>query len=448
MVSGASLHFPQHTVCWQGARTLLMHSGVVRSCLLLLAMAPCAPAFAHGEPPTAMAVLSHDEQGPRAVRLSAGIALRRSPQRYQFVCPAAWGDQFPAAVAALPDGTLLVGATQGLMLLNADGTLRPHPDPAALGHSSDVVRSVHGVFSVRMAAEGSEVLAVDAQQVRVLWTDPKVLYSLAAFDDKLLLSRGERVTVEQVTLAATSGALLDRQEAKVNTTLDYVFARATAGMPYALVMLRSSAILGTLRMNAFTTLATAEVSIAGPLQLEDETLFAIDGVLSRRVGEEMRPLGDNHVVHCLGEDDGLAYACDRDGIARLHSGTLGEPLFQLSWLTGPNLEQVAAEDARSRCSAQWQEMRADLRLAGTTLLADTLLDAGTTTDAATDQNQTALADARTDQLDARPAEPPKNAADSCSASHGRDSSRTAFLQICSLLFMLALARRTARARPA
>src|SRR5262245_14132392 len=150
-----------------------MHRGVLHFGALLLTLAPCVRAFAHGVPPEAYAVLSHDAQGARAVSLSVGVALRRSAQNYQFVCPMAWGDQFAAPLAALADGTIVIGASRGLMLLAEDGTLRAHPDPAAVGRVSDMVRSARGVFALRPTATGSELLAVDAQRARVLWTDTK-----------------------------------------------------------------------------------------------------------------------------------------------------------------------------------------------------------------------------------------------------------------------------------
>jgi hypothetical protein len=126
-------------------------------------------AFAHGLPPEAYAILSHDAAGPRAVSISAGVALRRSAQRYQFVCPMTWGDQFASPLAALADGTLVVGAATGLMLLGEDGSLRAHPDPAAVGRSTDMVRSAGSVFSLRPTRDGgSEVLAIEAKHVRVL----------------------------------------------------------------------------------------------------------------------------------------------------------------------------------------------------------------------------------------------------------------------------------------
>ena len=150
-----------------------MFRAALQFAAVLSAMTPCASALAHGEPPTAIAVLSHDAEGARALRLSHGLALRRGAKQFQFVCPAAWGDMYAAPLAALADGTIVVGTTHGLMLLGEDGKPRAHPDPAAAGATYELISSPHGVFSVRTTPTGSEVLAIDAQSVRVLWRDPK-----------------------------------------------------------------------------------------------------------------------------------------------------------------------------------------------------------------------------------------------------------------------------------
>lgn len=332
-----------------------------------------ARALAHGGPPDAYAVLSHDSEGPRAVSLSAGLALRRSAQRYQFVCPAAWGDQFAAPASALPDGTIVIGAASGLMLLDAEGTVRPHPDPAATGRSSDVVRSARGIFALRTTAEGSEVLAVDAASVRVLWKDKNSLFSLAIWDDQLVLLHGGGMNIEQITLATSDGAELERQTAVLDFPLDNVFARANAGGAYALVLFRHGSIaLGSLQMNSFTTLAEGRQSIAGPLSIGDATLVALDGQLAQLAGTQTTPLADDHTVVCLTEDDGLVYACDREGITSVLGQSLDQPLFRFSWLMAPNLEQVPMGEARMRCNAQWYDLRSDLQLTGISLLADSM----------------------------------------------------------------------------
>jgi hypothetical protein len=352
-----------------------MHRGALRLGALLSTLTPCVSALAHGDPPTAYALLSHDAEGARAVRLSAGLALRRAPQRFQYVCPSAWGDMYAAPLAALADGTIVVGATSGLMLVDADGRARAHPDPAAAGDSSEVVRSLRGVFSLRTTNEGSELLAVDAQKVRVIWQDTKSLYSLAAFDDKLLLLRANGTILEQVTVSAADGTELDRQVAPVAAPVDYAFARATADTGYALVEFRTVSVLGTLRMNTFNEIAEGELSIAGPLRAGESTLLALDGQLAELVQGRARPLAESHNVLCLEQNDGLSYACHPGGLARVTGQALGEPLFQLSWLVAPNFELLAPE-AASRCNTQWQDLRIDLSMAGTALPEDAALDAG------------------------------------------------------------------------
>jgi hypothetical protein len=340
-----------------------MHRGALHFGAFLLALTTCVRAFAHGLPPEAYAVISHDAEGPRAVSFSSGVALRRSAQRYQFVCPMAWRDQFASPLAALADGTIVIGAAHGLMLLSDDGTLRAHPDPAAVGRSSDVVRSPLGVFSLRSTAEGSEVLAIDAQTVHVLWKDTKSFSSLAVLGDKLVLLRALDRMLEQVTIAVADGAVLDRQVAFVDLPVDNVFARVNAGAAYALVVFRNVTLaLGSLRMNTFTKLAQGEVSIAGPLNVENVTLLALDGKLSQLVGDQAAPLPDDHAVVCLAESDGLTYACESHGIARLSGQVLGEPLFRFEWLLPPDLERVPAGEDRMICNMQWQDFLLDLQL--------------------------------------------------------------------------------------
>ena len=346
-----------------------MHRGVLRSGVFLWVWMACAPLWAHGLPPDAYALVSRDSAGLRAVALSAGVALRRSAQRYQYVCPAAWGDQFTAPVAALADGTIVIGASRGLTVLAEDGSLRPHPDPAAVGRSSDVVRSANGVFALRTTAQGKEVLAVDAQQVRVLWQDTKNWSSMAALGDTLVLLRESDRVLEQMTISAAGGAELERQSAVVELPTDNVIVRTDATAAYALVVFRDgSVVLGSLRMNTFDVLARAEVFIAGPLSLNGATLLALDGQLMDVVGGQPAPLADEHNVVCLGQDGELSYACDADGIVRLHDRTLGEPLFDFSWLSAPDLERVPAGDLRMLCVQQWQDLLLDLQLNGTTLL--------------------------------------------------------------------------------
>lgn len=340
-----------------------MHRGALQFSAFLWTFTTCAHALAHGVPPDAYAVLSHDAQGPRAVSISLGVAIRRAPQSYQFVCPMAWHDQFAAPAAALADGTIVVGAVSGLTLLSEDGSLRPHPDPTAVGRSTDVVRSASGVFSLRPTPAGDEVLAVDAQTIRSLWKDTKSLYSIAALGDKLVLVRADGMMIEQVTISAANGAVLDHQTAVLELPVDFVYARADAGVAYALVVFRNGTVrLGSLQSNAFTKLADGEFTIAGPLTVANATLVATDGQLAQVAGGQANPLVDDHNVVCLSEHDGLPYACDTDGVARLNGPALTDPLFRFAWLTPPDLTRVPEGEERLICNMQWADLRADMLL--------------------------------------------------------------------------------------
>ena len=316
------------------------------------------------------------------VSLTHGLALRRAANRYQYVCPAAWGDMAPAPVAALADGTIVVGATSGLKLLGVDGRVRAHPDPIAAGSTREIVRSAQGVFSVRNTQAGSEVLAVDAQTARVLWTDTQSLYSMAALDPKLVLVRNGEFMLEQVTIAMADGRELERQAVVTDIPVDYVFARASAGTAYALVMFRSATALGSLSMNAFTAIAEGELWVAGPLRAGDSTLLAVDGALSQLVGGEIMPLAEPDNVLCLAQDDDLSYACNSLGIARVSGQSLAEELFELTWLAGPDLTLLEGE-AQPLCNSQWQDLRVDLMLAGMSLLVDEMPDPGSAGSAGT-----------------------------------------------------------------
>ncbi|HEX6244467.1 MAG TPA: hypothetical protein VFZ61_26295 [Polyangiales bacterium] len=393
-----------------------------------VALTPCTTAFAHVDPPAAYAILSHDAQGPRAVHLNYGVGLRRGPKRYQFVCPSAWGDQYGSAVAALADGTIVVGAGTGLRLLSEDGTVRPHPDPVAAGNTVELVHTQRGVFSVRSTSAGSEVLAVDAERARVLWKDAKSGYSMAALEDKLVLLRGYDITLEQVILSTLDGQELERQVAVVNMPVDYAFARAAAGNAYALVMFRTVTALGSLRMNAFTRLAEGLLSVAGPLSQGERMLLAPDGKLSQLASGALSPLAEQANVLCLAEHDGLAYACHPEGIARLGDQALGEPLFELSWMVAPDLTRVPEGAARDLCNWQWQDFRIDMMMAGLTLLDETAegpggspadagipADASVAAEAAVPDGSAASSDAAEPDAGQVAADEPRRAGGGCSA---------------------------------
>lgn len=358
-----------------------MLARALRLAALSSLLTPCASALAHGLPPTAYAVVTSDGEGAQVVRLSTGLALRRGRERFQFVCPAAWGDESAAPLAALDDGTVVVGAVNGLMLMAPDGALRAHPDPEAAGISTELLRTEHGVFSLRVTQDSSQVLAIDAQSARVLWQDARSWYSIGAHDDVLVLLRASNAEIEQLTLAASDGKERERQLATLGAPVDYVFTRATRGGSYVLTLTQNAPVLGSLSANAFSKIAQGASTIAGPLRVGDETLLAVDGQLSRLQNGEVMALAESAYLLCLEESEGVPYACTPDGIKRVRGEALGEPLFELSWLLPPDLSQLPAGKPRERCDYQWQDMRFDLLALGVPVRGDEP-DAGAAVDAA------------------------------------------------------------------
>lgn len=327
------------------------------------ALLPYERAAAHGDPPKAHAVIRADAEGPLLVKLGTGFAARVAAGRFRFVCPALWGGELTAPAAALADGDVVVGANAGLMLLAPGGTLRAHPDPAAQGLSTEIVATSQGVFALRYNAGRSELVHVDAEQVRVLWSDSTVWYSLAPLAHGLLLLRSSGSMVEQLTLSFT-GAEQARELAVAPRNVDYVFARSQSDQPFALLLYQNASELGAVKAGAFSRVAQASSSIAGPIAAPSGTLVALDGQLHRLEGTQLTPLADTTYVGCLEQGEHDSYACTRTGVARVSAEGVGEELFALTWLVAPDLTQLSDEKARGRCDYQWQDLRFDLLALG------------------------------------------------------------------------------------
>jgi hypothetical protein len=330
------------------------------------ALLPCAVAEAHGEPPRAHAVVRADAEGPLLIKLGAGLAAREQRERFRFICPALWGGELASPAAALADGSVVIGANSGLMLLEMDGTLRAHPDALAQGYATELVATREGVFALRFKDGKSEVVAVDAQQARVVWSDAKTWYSLAPLESGLLLLRSTGTLLEQLVVGF-DGLVRAQESAVTLGSVDYPFARALGDEAFALLLRQNAPELGRVQGGVFTRVAQGASSIAGPIATGTGGLLAIDGQLHGFDGKVATPLADTSFVSCLEQGEHDAYACTREGVSRVSAAGLGEPLFALSWLTPPDLSQLADDKARARCDYQWQDLRFDLLALGMAL---------------------------------------------------------------------------------
>lgn len=424
--------------------------GALASATTLLALP--THARAHGEPPTAHAVIREDADGPLLVKLGIGFAERVAPGRFQYVCPARWKGELTSPAAALADGTVVIGANAGLMLLEPDGTLRVHPDPVAVGFSTEIVASAGGVFALRFKQGKSELLAVDATQARVVWSDTRVWYSLAPLAHGLVVLRSNNTALEQITLSF-EGAPLDSQQAVTLRNVDYAFARGLGDDAYALLLSQSAPELGRIQVNAFTRVAQASSSIAGPISTPQGTLLAIDGQLQKLDGASLTPLADTAYVNCLERHEHGIYACTRDGVSRMVGDGVGEEVFALSWLVPPDLAQLSDETDRGRCDYQWQDLRFDLLALGMSLRFEDEIEADAGSDAGqADAGRDAGAQGNDDvappaeEPDAGEEPPATRGSSRCALSPGQAHPAAWGWGVLPSLAAFVLARRRARVR--
>jgi MYXO-CTERM domain-containing protein len=365
--------------------------GVLAWLGLLWAGSHADRAAAHGAPPAALSILDRDARGPRMVRLTGGLAQRDAAGgSYRMICPAAWGDDLALPAISLSSGSTVIAGGQGLMLLARDGVASAHPDPLAAGPSSDLARLGDQIFALRTRAGRSELLAVDASHVTLMFSDSAPWSSLAATEDSIGLQRLEDGRLEQLRLAA-DGTQLGRESAPAPMNATFVSARATGRELYALVGTAFGRELGRIEADRFQPLATAEATIAGPVELADgRLLVAIDSIVSELADGDraLRPLADLPPVSCLARTGADAYACTREGVIALAGDVVGAELFQLARLQPPDLQRVA-EAQRALCGLQWEHFRFELLTIGIEVEADVPAgedhprrDAGASADAA------------------------------------------------------------------
>lgn len=398
---------------------------------------PLATARAHGPAPAALGVLAWDGEQVELVRLNVGLARRVADGRFRFVCPALWGDERGAPAAPLARGEIVLAAGSGLFVLSGDGAPQPHPDANARGAVVDLVRAGDGLYALRVAGGQSELLAIDAQRVRAVWNDPSVFFSLAAERERLLALRASELNLEWQWLDV-SGAPGDAGQLALPISVEYAFARLSRELPYALVLEQGRPELGSLASGSWVSIAKGAASIAGPLAVEDADLIAVDGQLSQLDGVALEPLAPGPYVTCLDHIGELAYACTREGLARVSASGVGDTLFALSQLAPPDLSAAADQAQREACDYQWQDLRFDLLALGVQVSLDPepAVDAG-----APQADAGARPDAAQQGADAS-APQRARAPSGCSAQ----PPRAAPPPLVFIALMLALVRRFARIR--
>ena len=125
---------------------------------------------------------------------------------------------------------------------------------------------------LRVVAGQSQVLAIDAESVRTLWSAAETFYSIAADAERLLLLRATELSVDWQWLEP-SGAAAEAGQAALPVPIEYAFARLSRGAAYALVLEQGRPELGRLGGDGWLSIAKANSSIAGPLLVGDSASF-------------------------------------------------------------------------------------------------------------------------------------------------------------------------------
>ena len=333
---------------------------------------PCA-VLAHGDPAAVLSVVRAGRDGrPELMRLSEGMALRNAG-RTRYLCPARFDSDTTPRAAALAHGTTLVASSGGVYLLFADGAVERHPDSKLQTATLSALEAsaVGGAFALAADADGTQLLAVDAERAQVLAELPAALTTLAVGDEAMLVAgltsagrvvqRGfEHDGAERGAWNAEASAALDSAAA---------FARLAGSRPYVVVAATNALGSELVQLDpdgAYRVMQRAGSPISGPIGVGTRTWFAFDGRLAElRAGDEVARVDDGPIVTCVGRSGPLPYACANNELRVLRDGALGERLFGLDEIAPPDVDGLDSELAE-RCTLQWLRFRVDLVAAGVT----------------------------------------------------------------------------------
>jgi hypothetical protein len=309
-----------------------------------------------------LSIADQDDSGPLALRLGQGMALRQGSE-WRFICPTRFHGEAQDPADALPGGGVAIGTTGGLWIMRRDGMLAPHPDPGAAG--SEIVAlasSEAGLFGLRSRTDLYDVVQIDAERVRVLFTDTRYWNDVAIGDGSLWLLRFEGAALETLTLSF-DGQMLAHTQASLPATPQVAFLRPVADLPYVVLGFMDGAYeLGRIEQGAWRIVQDARGNLGGPLQTADGQRFiAVEGALASFDAESLMPRGDtSSFVVGLRRLGSRSYACTTDGVRDVGSEGLGAQRFRFAELMPPQLGDLP-DDQRANCNLEWQHLLLDLR---------------------------------------------------------------------------------------
>lgn len=372
----------------RSTRVSATRAATALSCALGLSLVSfVSRASAHGPPPAATELLARSEQGATLVRLTPGGYVHRVPDGFRYICPEAWGGDVLAPAATIPLGPTLV-ASDSLSVVGLDGRVTPHPIQSGAGIvTAGHHDAVFAVFRHEGKVELRRVTGTTNDLVRVL---EQPVGALAASADELSLLRwlDNTLVLQRVSF---KGELLGEVTWVSPSPVAYARLRLAGSQLYVVVWGRSApwVTLGRIDERGHDRLREAGIDVAGPVSTATGTLVTIDSTLQNlETGAVVGTPGAR--VTCLGEREGLVYACTNSDLRRVDASGLGTSLFDIGSLVAPDYQGLS-DVARADCTTRWLDIQNDVALARAAAAVD---DGGVRqTDAAVAMPGTTSADA-------------------------------------------------------
>lgn len=349
---------------------------------------------AHGPAPTPLRVLHVAGGQADVIQTNIGLAVRKDGVRYRYGCPSQWGDLETPLSAALSDEVVMVAGPDALYLSDDRGcNFAPIDDPlgveevrlAALTDDRGVI------FGLEKGASSSQVFAwsleAGLQQASLI---EQPMDSLVVTEGGATLM-GARPELTVIQVADAVSLPWDVQAARHNPAPpgDADVQRAAVRLVDAGDASRIWAAATTGQGvewwrsddggRSFQIIAEGELAIHGPVPLCGGVAAVIDGILTP--DPDFPPRCDisgtrARNFNCLGERDGLVWACELRQLFELHPESAGDVdeggsteqaaerlavslIFTLDELDGPGGECPFEPDARVSCEQDWLHFGAE-----------------------------------------------------------------------------------------
>lgn len=318
-------------------------------------------AFAHGDPPTPLSLLARDGEAAALVLLDSAMARRTALSSFEYVCPARWGEEVSTPTVALDAQCTLVVGREALMVVEGERVER-HPHALAQQAFADLLTLDGRLLGLLVDGAGTWLYEITRDDVALFFHDEVSWQSAHADARGVLLSRLADGRVEQLRVASDGkrGTVLG---AALSQHASHVLSRSAGERDYVVTLMGPKAELAVIEAGGYRRLLGPASAILGPVMVAEQTLVALDGQLQVLDGELATPVSDASNLTCL-YGGVLPYACTREAILSVTVAGLGQPLFSLTQLAPPELQNLMDPETRAACELQWEHARFDLQSIG------------------------------------------------------------------------------------